>query len=498
MSVRNDHDLLADFARTASEAAFAELVGRHVNLVYSTALRFSGNAHAAEEITQAVFIILARKAGKLSTRVVLSGWLYQAARLTAANLARSEVHRQQREQEAYMQSTLNEHDFAAWQQIAPLLDEAMGHLGETDRTAVVLRYFENKTAQEVGAALKLTEAAAHKRVNRALEKLRKIFTKQGVTLSAVVIAGAVSANSVQAAPAGLAAMVTAAAAKGAAVSGSTLTLIKGALKIMAWTKAKTAVAAGVVVLLAAGTTTITVKEIQAHKTYPWQVPQASFGVFYKMPPMVKILPSKFAADGHWCSDGSRGAMGIAQPVQEIIQLAYRKDKLRTVIETTLPGGKYDFFAKLVPAQEPRKSIQQDEGWAAALQKEVARKFGLTGRVEKRPADVLVLQPAAAGIKGFKVSHTMPHGHALSSNAGKMQCFEQPLNTLTGVLEHEFQIPIVDRTGLLEAYDFAVTWDEPDSETPNPAGLKQALHDQLGLDLVAGREPIEMLVVEKVK
>ena len=189
-------------------------------------------------------------------------------------------------------------------------------------------------------------------------------------------------------------------------------------------------------------------------------------------------------------------MGIAQPAKEIIQVAYQKDKLRTMFETTLPDDKYDFFAKLVPAQEPRKRIPVNEAWAAALQKEVANKFGVIGRMENRDADVLVLRPAPSGIKGFKVSHTMPHGHAMVNGAGKMQCYEQPVSTLTGVLEHEFKIPVVDRTGLTESYDFAVTWNEPDEENPNPDSLKQALHDQLGLDLVPGREPIEMLVVSK--
>jgi RNA polymerase sigma factor (sigma-70 family) len=253
----DDQQLLREFAKTNSETAFATLVARHMNLVHSTALRFCGNPHRAEEITQAVFIILARKAGKLSPRVVLSGWLYQTARLTAANLVKGEIRRQRREQEAYMQSTLNETDAAAWEQLAPLLDEAMGRLGETDRNAVVLRFFENKTAAEVAAALKLTEAAAHKRVNRALEKLRKIFSKRGVALSAAMIAGTVAANSVQAAPAGLAKTISAIAiTKGAAAGGSTLTLVKGALKIMAWTKMKTAVVVGVVAILAATSTTI--------------------------------------------------------------------------------------------------------------------------------------------------------------------------------------------------------------------------------------------------
>src|ERR1035437_2500041 len=241
MTELNDHELLAEFARNGSEVAFATLTARHVNLVYSAALRFCGDAHHCEEIAQAVFIILARKAGKLSPRVVLSGWLYQTARLTAANFVKGEIRRQRREQEAYMQSTLNETDAASWQQLAPLLDEAMGHLGETDRSAVVLRFFENKTAAEVAAALKLTEAAAHKRVNRALEKLRKIFSKRGVALSAALIAGMVAANSVQAAPAGLAATVTAATAGGVSISATITTLVKGTMKAMTWLKLKFAV-----------------------------------------------------------------------------------------------------------------------------------------------------------------------------------------------------------------------------------------------------------------
>jgi len=259
----DDHELLAEFARNESEAAFAALVTRYVNLVYSTGLRFTGNPHHAEEITQAVFIILARKAGKLSPRTVLSGWLYQTAQLTAANFVKGEIRRQHREQEAYMQSTLTEPDAAAWQQLAPQLDEAMGRLGETDRNAIVLRFFENKSAQEVGAALKLTEAAAHKHVNRALEKLRKFFMKRGVDSTTATIAETISIHSVQAAPVTLAKAVTAVAvAKGAAASASTLTLIKGALKLMVWTKAKTAIVIGAAAILATTTGTVAFRALE--------------------------------------------------------------------------------------------------------------------------------------------------------------------------------------------------------------------------------------------
>ena len=259
----DDIELLAQYARDHSEAAFATLVTRHVNLVYSTALRNAGNPHAAEEITQAVFIILAGKARSLSPQIVLSGWLYQTARLTAANFLRAEIRRQNREQEAYMQSLLNEPEPNVWPQIAPLLDAAMAGLGEKDRNAVVLRFFENKSLGEVGRALGASEDAAKMRVNRALEKLRKFFSKRGIVFPAALIAGAVSANSVHAAPVGLAFTVTATAAKGSAAAASTLTLVKGALKLMAWTKMKTAAVTGAVVLLTAGTGIVVVKTVHA-------------------------------------------------------------------------------------------------------------------------------------------------------------------------------------------------------------------------------------------
>src|ERR1035437_4050080 len=278
----SDMELVRDYARLNSEAAFAELVQRHINLAYSAALRHVGNAAHAEEITQAVFIILARKAASLRPDCILEGWLHETTRLTALSFMRGERRRQFREQEAYMQSTLQEStDVSAWNQVAPLLDEAMSRLGKKDRDAVMLRFFKDKSLREVAAALRVNEAAAQRRVHRAVEKLRGFFTKRGIVLPTAVLTAAISANSVQAAPAMLAKTATAVAfAKGATASASTLTLIKGELKIMAWTKAKTAVVAGVVVLLAAGTTIVTVKEIQEHRTFPI-VPGQSVGKVHK-------------------------------------------------------------------------------------------------------------------------------------------------------------------------------------------------------------------------
>src|SRR5258705_2999788 len=210
----DDMELVRRYAQGKSEEAFATLVSRHVNLVYSVAFRLVRDAYLAEEITQTAFVILARKAGSLDSKRVVSGWLCQTARYASARALTMRGRRQFREQEAYMQSQTNEKESKAWEQIEPLLDGAMAQLGEKDHHALVLRFFNGWSFKGVGTALGTTEAGAKMRVNRALEKLRKFFVKRGLTFSTAVIAAAVAANSVQAAPMGLAATATASAVNG--------------------------------------------------------------------------------------------------------------------------------------------------------------------------------------------------------------------------------------------------------------------------------------------
>jgi RNA polymerase sigma factor (sigma-70 family) len=174
----DDMELVREYAASQSETAFETLISRHINLVYSAALRQVRDPHLAEEISQAVFVILARKAGSLGSKTILAGWLYRAARFAAADALKIQRRRQRREQEVCMQSTFDEPRLdAAWQELSPLLDEAMAQLRDKDRDALVLRFFENKSLREVGDALGLQERAAQKRVARGLEKLHAFFAR---------------------------------------------------------------------------------------------------------------------------------------------------------------------------------------------------------------------------------------------------------------------------------------------------------------------------------
>jgi RNA polymerase sigma factor (sigma-70 family) len=238
----DDRSLLREYLERQSEQAFAELVARHVNLVYATALRVVGEAQTAQDVAQAVFIHLARKARRVRAGNALPGWLYRVTYRVAANALRTERRRREREIEALMRAELNSDSQRTWAALEPLLDEAVHRLSQTEQNAVVLRFFEGKSLREVGRALALSEDAVQKRISRAVEKLRTYFARRGLTASSAAIGAALLAHSAQTAPAGLAAGL----ANGslAAASGTAAGALTGLIARVVLSKAKIAVVAG--------------------------------------------------------------------------------------------------------------------------------------------------------------------------------------------------------------------------------------------------------------
>ncbi|HUC85111.1 MAG TPA: sigma-70 family RNA polymerase sigma factor [Candidatus Acidoferrales bacterium] len=249
-----DAELLRRYTENHSEEAFAELIRRHVDLVHSAALRLvNGDAHRAQDVTQQVFTEFARQAKRLARHPTLVGWLYTTTRWAALRAVRTERRRSAREQEANAMNELLRESAPQpdWERLRPVLEDAMHELRESDRSAVLLRYFQNKSLKEVGIALGLGENAARMRVDRALDKLRGVLLQRGVATSST-LAALISANAVQLAPSGLAASL--AATSPAAAAAGTVTL----LKIMTATQFKLGISA----LVVAGATTALVFQHQ--------------------------------------------------------------------------------------------------------------------------------------------------------------------------------------------------------------------------------------------
>ena len=256
--------LLADYVANGSEPAFRELVARYVNLVYSTAVRLvNGDTHRAEDVVQTVFADLARLAGTLSRDVMLGGWLHRRTWHVATTLMRNERRRQHREREAAEMNTLSDCAETRFEQIAPILDDAINQLGARDRAAIVLRFFEHRDLRAISEALSSNEDAAQKRVSRAVEKLRSYFVQRGAVASPTAIGSMIAANAVQAAPAGLAATVATAALAGAAGS-SAFSLASILIKTTLMKKTTIIIAAVILAALVVSVSTAKIKQARAN------------------------------------------------------------------------------------------------------------------------------------------------------------------------------------------------------------------------------------------
>ena len=257
--IPSDEDLLHEYASNGSNSAFSELVRRHLNLVYSAARRQVNSAALAEDIAQSVFFDLSKNAAKLKAGQPVIAWLHLVTRRTAIDAIRQESRRQLREQTASEIAAMKS-IHSPWEQVAPLLDEALASLNETDRHALLQRYFANKSLREVGEILGTSEDGAQKRVSRALERLRTIFTRRGIAATAAGLATDLSANVVVSAPAGLGAVISA-----SALPATFLAQTANTLSLTALNKTLLAAAAALIVSLAYETNLLATGRTQLQK-----------------------------------------------------------------------------------------------------------------------------------------------------------------------------------------------------------------------------------------
>jgi len=265
---RGDFDLLDAYAQRQDQDAFAELVWRHVDLVYTAARRQVRDPHCAEDVTQTVFLALAQKAASIGPKVVLGGWLLNATRYAARDALRRQARRHRHETIAAQRRTqqvpghkplsCSDSSTPAQQQeemerLDSVLDAAMARLGAASRDAVCLRFFQQKSFRDIGQELGIGEQAAKQRVSRALHRLREILSQSGLELPLEGLGSILGVRAILPAPAGLAHAIAANAVhKAVAVAGSA-SLAKGGLVIMGSIKAKLAIVAIVILLLSMGT-----------------------------------------------------------------------------------------------------------------------------------------------------------------------------------------------------------------------------------------------------
>jgi len=249
--VTEDGQLLRQYARQGSQAAFSQLVARHLNLVYSVCLREVRDAALAEDVTQVVFLLLARKAPTLGPDTQLTGWLFQTARFACKNALRRETRRKLREQKAGEQMLESHDENALWDSIEPGLNDALASLGAKDREAVLLRFADGLSFPELGAALGTSEDAARMRLNRAVDRLRRFFAKGGVTLTGAALVGLLADRTTQAAPAICRDAVTRIGL--GAISPQVSLQLQGAVKVMQLMNLKTAMLIALVGIAAAVT-----------------------------------------------------------------------------------------------------------------------------------------------------------------------------------------------------------------------------------------------------
>jgi RNA polymerase sigma factor (sigma-70 family) len=235
-----DWKLLEEYAQSGSQRAFAQLVAQHIDMVYSSALRQLHDHTLAEEVTQIVFVILARKAGTLRPDTILGAWLHKTTHFAALNLLRTERRRRQHERKAAEMASEIYPTSSSWTRLSPCLDEGLARLNDRDRSAIMLRFFDQLSLAETAQTMGVSEQAASMRIHRAIEKLRSFFRNRRADLPAEAISGLIIANAIHAAPQKLLPGITAKAmaAVAAPSAAASLSVANAVLRAMAIARVK--------------------------------------------------------------------------------------------------------------------------------------------------------------------------------------------------------------------------------------------------------------------
>ena len=497
-----DSSLIAEFNAQHSEEAFVALLQQHVNLVYATALRQVGDPGTAEEITQTVFVALAQSAGKLGSHPTIAGWLHNTTLNKSREWLRKEMRRRRREEVALNLQAARAEGESVWASLVPLLDEALLKLRETDRQAVILHYLEGRNFREVGSLLGVGEDAARKRVNRCLGELTAFFRRHGFEVPVLVPAAPLFALSSHAAPTGLAAKAAAAgvAAAHSAAPVSSLNLIKGALKIMAWTKTKTAIIVGVVAIVAVGTSTMIVEKGRKAKQAAFPASWADNPRYWSLnnpplntyPQVLILRPTRFPGQGGGLGNWNCWVLKDYQ-IEDLIANAYECRWTRIIYPED-----FQHSAKAGPGYDVMLTLRHNP--LKALQEEITRQFGLVAHTETIVTNALVLKvanPDAPGIKPASPESRKHPGNWMQNRSETIHD-DSLKNFLGATVETMVGQPVFNQTGLTgNHYDLHMNWDPQGGETVK-AAFERALREQLGLELVPTNMPVKMLVVEKTK
>jgi RNA polymerase sigma factor (sigma-70 family) len=384
MQEQSDIQLLKEYADEKREGAFRELVARHTDFVYSAALRQVNSPDLACDVAQSVFTDLARKAQSVVEKRPegnsLAGWLHRSTRYAALNHLRDTRRREANERLAMEQLIINSESAPDWDLIRPVLDEALDSLGDEDRAALLLRYFENKSLREVGEALGTSDDTAQKRVSRATERLREFFSKRKVTIGASGLVVAISANSVQAAPAGLAAAISTAALAGTAVT--TLTALTATKTIAMTLLQKTVVTAALA--LVAG-----VAIYQAHQAS--QLREQNQALQQQLAPLVDQM-QQFQRERDQATNQLAGlseALALAKKNQNPSDVLKLRSEVTTLRKEKSESDSQSAVSKLTADPATRKSLRETQKMGmTAIYADFAKNLNLTKEQTGQMNDLL--------------------------------------------------------------------------------------------------------------